>query len=180
MKRYGGSDALNTRFWVAVALFWKGERQEELGKTEAAIATYDEVVERYGGADASNIQYWVAKALLKANCLRARVLLMQGRHGASLDAFRSAYAACDIENRAALGEMLQLLPGFVAAGASGRDIAEILSSDETKSAALQPLIVALRRHDGEDVRAPAEISDVAQDILKRIEDKEEKSVRAAS
>ena len=180
VKRYGGSDAPDTRFWVAVALCWKGERQEELGETEAAIATYDEVVERYGGSNASNIQYWVTKALLKANCLRAWALLMQGRQRASMDAFRSAYAAFDIENKVAVREMLQFLPDFVAAGAAGRDIAEILSSDEAKSAALEPLIVALRRHGGEDVRAPAEISDVAQDIYERIESKEEKIVRAAS
>ena len=182
--RYGSSDAPDIRYWVAAALYEKGNQQGESGRTEAAIATYDEVVKRYGGSDAPDTQYWVTKSLLKANCLRAWALLMQGRHGASLDAFRSAYAAFDIENRAAVREMLQFLPGFVAAGASGRDIVEILSSDEAKSAALGPLIVALRRHDGEDVRAPAEISDVAQDILKdideRIEDKKEKSVRAAS
>lgn len=181
--RYGSSDAPDIRYWVAAALYEKGNQQGESGRTEAAIATYDEVVKRYGGSDAPDTQYWVTKALLKANCLRAWALLMQGRHGASLNAFRSAYAACDIENRAALDEMLQFLPDFIAAGASGRDIAEILSSDEAKSAALGPLIVALRRHGGEDVRAPAEISDVAQDILKdiydRIESKEEKSVRAA-
>ncbi len=182
--RYGSSDAPEIRYWVAAALCEKGNQQGESGRTEAAIATYDEVVERYGCVAASSIQYWATKALLKANCLRAWALLMLGRHGASLDAFRSAYAAFDPENKEAVREMLQFLPGFVASGASGRDIAEILSSDEAKSAALGPLIVALRRHGGEDVRAPAEISDVAQDILKdideRIEDKKEKSVRAAS
>ena len=184
VERYGSSGAPDTQYWVAVALCERGNQQRASGDFEAAIATYDEVVERYGGSDASNIQYWVAVVLLKANCLRAWVLLMQGRQRASMDAFRSAYAAFDPENRAAVWEMLQFLPDFVTAGAAGRDIVEILSSDEAKSAVLQPLIVALRRHGGEDVRAPAEISDVAQDILKdiceRIESKEDQSVRTAS
>ena len=186
VERYGnsGSDVLDIHYWVGMALCRKGVQQEKSGKAGAAIATYDEVVERYGSDDAPDIRYWGTAVLLQANCLRARALLVQGRQRASLDAFRSAYAAFDPENKEAVREMLQFLPGFIAVGAAGRDIVEILSSDEAKSAALGPLIVALRRHGGEDVRAPAEISDVAQDILKdideRIEDKKEKSVRAAS
>ena len=55
-------------------------------------------------------------------------------------------------------EMLWLVSDLVAAGASAHELVEILTSDEAKSGALAPLIVALRQRAGETVRAPAEVT----------------------
>ena len=49
---------------VAQALIFKGVRQGQLGKAEAEIATYDEVIERFGGSDAPELQEQVAMALV--------------------------------------------------------------------------------------------------------------------
>ena len=62
-----------------------------------------------------------------------------------------------------------MVPELIATGASAHDLVEILSSDKTKAEALGPLIVALRQHIGEAVRAPAEVLEVAADIRERIE-----------
>ena len=46
---FGGSDAPELQEQVAMALVIEGVRQGQLGQSEAAIATYDEVIERFGG-----------------------------------------------------------------------------------------------------------------------------------
>ena len=61
------------------------------------------------------------------------------------------------------------IPRLIAVGASEHDLVEILSNDETKSAALMPLIIALRQRMGVEVRAPTEMLEVAEDIRKQIE-----------
>ena len=53
-------------------------------------------------------------------------------------------------------------------GSSAREVVEILSSDDAKAATLAPLVVALRQHAGESVRAPDEVLEVATDIRERI------------
>ena len=68
-------------------------------------------------------------------------------------------------------ELLAEMPDWVAAGASERDLVEILSSDSEKAGALQPLVVALRQRTGEAVRAPGEVLEVAADIREQIQAK---------
>ncbi len=69
--------------------------------------------------------------------------------------------------------MLRLVPNLVAAGAEERELVAILLSDPAKSAALAPLVVALRERQGETVRAPAEVREVAGDVRERIEERVE-------
>ena len=73
-------------------------------------------------------------------------------------------------------EILWVVPDLVTSGASANELVEILESDKDKSGALAPLIVALRQYTGEKVRAPAEVLEVAADILKNIEEKVAKGV----
>ena len=73
---------------------------------------------------------------------------------ATMDAFRSAYAAFLPNNEITMHEILRLVPELIATGVSAYDLIEILSSDKAKSDALVPLIVVLRQHIGEAVRAP--------------------------
>ena len=68
-------------------------------------------------------------------------------------------------------EMQTIVPDLIATGASARALVEILSSDKAKSNTLEPLIVALvtlQKRAGEEARAPAEVLEVAKDILERV------------
>ena len=84
------------------------------------------------------------------------------------------------DNEMMMSEILPVVRTLFSAGASAHELVEILMSDEEKSGALAPLIVALRQHLGEKVRAPAEVLEVAADILERIEEQSEKGVSGAS
>ena len=88
-----------------------------------------------------------------------------------MDAFRSVYAAFDPDNDEMKQAMLKRVPEIVVAGASARDLADILASDPEKGAPLEPLVVALRQMAGETVRAPAEVLEVAADVRGTIEEK---------
>ena len=88
-----------------------------------------------------------------------------------MEAFRSAYAAFAHNNEISMREMLQDCSNLVAAGAEERELVAILLSDPAKSAALVPLVVALRERQGETVRAPAEVREVAADVRERIEER---------
>ena len=98
---------------------------------------------------------------------------------ATMDAFRSAYAAF-LPNNDTMHEILRLVPELIATGVSAYDLIEILSSDKAKSDALVPLIVVLRQHIGEAVRAPVEVLEVAADIRERIEARAAKGTPVAS
>ncbi len=169
VERYGGSDAPELQVWVVRALAAKGAIQVNSGRAEEALHTCGELEERAGvlTGNAAMEFAW------QANYLRAGALSVQGKSREAMSTFRSAYAVFDPGNEAAMQAVLQLVPEMIATGASARDIAEILSSDRKKSDALRALIAALRLHDGEAVRAPAEVLEVAADIRKRIEAKRE-------
>ena len=99
---------------------------------------------------------------------------------ATMEAFRSAYAAFLSNNEITMHEVLRLVPELIATGASAHDLVEVLSSDKAKAEALAPLIVALLQHTGEAVRAPVEVLEVAADIRERIETRAAKGVPVAS
>ena len=67
--------------------------------------------------------------------------------------------------------MLWIVPNLVAAGASERELVAILLSEPLKSSALAPLIVALRERQGESIRAPSEVREVAADVREHIEER---------
>ena len=85
-----------------------------------------------------------------------------------MEAFRSAYAAFLPNDEITMHEILRLVPNLIATSASAHELVDILLSDRDKSGTLVPLIVALRQHTGEEVRAPVEILEVAADIRERI------------
>ena len=103
--------------------------------------------------------------------LRTNALLHLGDRDAVLEAFRAAYDAFRIGKKTMLREMLDLVLGMIAFGVSERDLAEVLSSDRERADALAPLVVALRKRAGEPVRAPVEVIEVADDIIREIEAK---------
>ena len=142
--RSGDSNAPEMQERAAMALVVKGVAQYMIGKHEAAIAAFDELIARFGDSGTPEIQTWVASALSckglsqtalgradeslrvcaeldrklaaltaggrtmftwRARWLRAAALLMQGKHPAAMEAFRSAYAGFAPENVTMLREI---------------------------------------------------------------------------
>ena len=180
IARFGASDAPDLQVPVAWALSEKGVRQIEMGRAEEALHTCEELERRLGAlTDNAEIEFtW------RARCVRALALLVLERHQAAMDAFRSAYAVFIPGDETMMHEMQGIVPELIAAGASERALVEILSSDKVNSGALAPLIIALRQRTGEEVRAPAELlevaADVRADIRELIEARAAKNTPAAS
>ena len=164
IERFGGSDMPALQEGVARALVNKGMGQTEIGRPEEALHTCEELEQRLGilPGDERLVFEW------RAMWVRTKALLVQEKDRAAMDTFRSAYAVFVPANETMMREMLRLVPDLIAAGASEHDLVEILSSDRAKSDTLLPLVVALRQRNGEEVRAPAEVLEVAADISERI------------
>ena len=164
IERFSASNALEIRVLVAGALFYKGVRQTEICRAEEALHTCEELERRLGTLTGNKeIEYrW------RARWVRTKALLVQEKIRAAMNAFRFAYTAFVPDNETMMHEMLQIVLNLVVAGASVHELLEILSSDEAKSEKLIPLVVALRKHAGETVRAPDEVLQVAEDIRERI------------
>ena len=69
-----------------------------------------------------------------------------------------------------LQEMIGSVVCIITTGASESDVLDILLSDKKKAEVLSPLVVALQKRTGLNVRAAAEVNEVAEDILRAIED----------
>ena len=163
--RFGDSDASTLQVHVARALVSKAESQVEIGHAERALHTCDEIertLESLTGGERVALEWW-------SRWVRVMALLVLQQGPAAMDAFRSMYAALIPGNEAMMREMLARVLDLISAGASEHDLVEILSGDEDKASALAPLVVALRQHTGENVRAPAEMQEVAADIRELIE-----------
>ena len=167
VERFGTSDVPEIRVEVARALVYKGVIQADLSRAEEALHTCEELERRLGVLTGDEKSEFTWRAMR----VRTKALLVQERHGAAMDTFRSAYAMFVPGNETMMREMLRLVPDLIAAGASEHELVEILSSDRAKSDTLLPLVVALRQRIGEEVRAPAEVLEVAADIHERIEAK---------
>ena len=171
IERFGESTTLGIQVEVATALSHKGMGQIKIGRAEEALQTCKELERRLGvltGNEAIELAWSTTEVRIKA-------LLLQGRHQAAMDEFRSAYAEFDPSTETMIqmmiDVMLRLVPDLLAVGCSEHDLLEILSRDKTKSGMLLPLVVALRQRSGEVVREAAEILEIASDIRKKIEQK---------
>ena len=152
---------------VPLALGFKSLSLVEIDRMEEAVKTCEELEGQFGKLQ-GELKAWVESQTM---CVKAITMMARGETAAAVDAFRSAFALFPSNNRVLVDCMVRLAINFIAAGASERELAEILSKDRTKARALEPLIVALRQSIGEVVRAPAEMMEVAADIRKRIEGK---------
>ena len=163
--RFGSSDRVDLQRRVALALVATGDRQVRIGRLEEALQTIDDVPRRYG-AFTGDAQ--VAFQLWRADWVRAHALFARGEHRAALNAWRSVCATF-VDDPRMLREMLARVPILIGAGASARDLADILAADGKTADAVAPLIVALRQVAGQSVRAPAEVLEVAAHVRERIE-----------
>ncbi len=165
-SRYGDSNDHGAQWWVALSLADRGTIQADLGLGNEALHSSEELEQRLGALSAGDDAIWFR---WRALCVKTRALLIRVERRHAMEAFRSAYNVFLPNNEVMMHEMLRLVPDLVAAGAAPGELAAVLSSDATKSSFLAPLVVALREHGGEQVRAPDEVRKVAADVRKRIQ-----------
>lgn len=176
VERFSDNNTPELQRWIARALADMGIAQTKIGQTDEALHTCEELERRLGildGEEETELRW-------RAIFVQTNALLSKGNLQAAMDAFGSAYSALLPSKERMMIEMLRLVPNLIEAGASPHELVEIIESDEEKSSALAPLIVALRQHAGETVRAPAEVLEVAADILERIKEQSEKGVTGAT
>ena len=169
VRRFGASDTPELWQLVVAALIGKGNQQIVIDRAEEALRTSDELDRRFGGIT-DNEPGAVAIWQWRAKWIRTHALLVQKEHPAALGVFQSMCAMFVVGNETMLREMLEGVPILVAAGASERELARILSSDSKTADALAPLVAALRLRAGESVRASAEMLELAADVRENIEE----------
>ena len=165
--RFGESDEPELRRWVVGSLVNKGMRQAETSRGVEALSVCEDLDIRIGALPDTG----KTRLEWQVQCVRALAQMVQQKKRAAMEAFHRAYAAFTYDNKDSIGEMLHIVSNLVATGASERELVAILSSDPAKSAALTPLIVALRERLGETVRAPAEVREVAADVREQIDER---------
>ena len=162
-RRYGASDSPELRVHVATALVNKAFMQIMRDREADALGTC-EVLEDYGSlTDPNDIAFGWWRAWL-----RTKALLRLGRQTDAMEAYRSTYAEFRTTG-ATMSKLLKLSLELIAAGAPERELLAVVASDPEKAASLAPLVVALRIRRGEEVRAPAPVMEVAEDILKQVD-----------
>ena len=164
VDRFGAADDLEVRQWGVEAWMDKAEIHARLGHARDALHACDELEQGLDIIDGERRSALTYRALR----VRVKALLTQEDLHTAAQAFRSMYDVFVPGNEAMMREVLEIVSDMIAAGSSADQIVQILSSDGTKAATLAPLVVALRQHAGERVRAPDEVLEVAADIRERI------------
>ena len=167
-----GSETSPGERWSAfVALMYKSRRLAELGRAKQALSTCEETAGRIDEGTAECPGETLRWMDWHVRGTRALALMSRRESAAAMEAFRSACALFQPHHEIAMREMLRLVPELIAAGALEGDLIDVLGDDDRRSAALQPMIVALRQRTGESVRAPVEVLEVAADLGQCIENR---------
>ncbi|MCY4544914.1 MAG: ATP-binding protein [Gemmatimonadetes bacterium] len=184
-RRTGSDDLPHPRVFIISAIVVKAGILVSTGDTEEALRECDEADRMLGSVLGENtgLTGWTARLArnirgydvkpdpkmlglrLQVKLVRVRALLGQEKLQAAMDEFRSAYATFDPSNGLMLRSMIRGLIMIFSTGASSDDIVKIMESDEKKAKVMNPLFVALHRRLGDKVRAPAEVLEVADDIV---------------
>ena len=104
----------------------------------------------------------------KVALIRTRALNRQGDHHAAMTSFRTVYTGFAPADELKMRQMQEVVIELAAADTQRRDLLDVLLTDDEKSAALAPFVIALGMTLGESVRASAEVMEVARDIIKEI------------
>ena len=167
LRRFGESDGPELRVPLALALVNKGVALGSLDRNEAAVEAYDELLRRFGDSDGPELHVLVAKALLGKGMAHARRDELNEMVNVCAEMIqRFGDGGEEISNVA--NEMFNFMVKTIATLGAEQAVADLLSKNADTAAALWPLDVALRQYLGEDVRAPDEVMEVAQDVLDRI------------
>ena len=132
VERFGTSDVPEIRHLVALALSEKGRGRALIGRARHVLSLCEAFEQRH----VTLTGYEETKLEWRAMWIRAMALVVQEKHHAAMDAFRSAYDFFNTGDETMMDEMLRLVPDLIVAGASEHDLVEILSSDKAKSDAI--------------------------------------------
>ena len=167
LRRFGESDDPELRVQVAKALVNKGLALGRLDRNEAAVQTYDELLRRFGESDDPELRMQVAKALVGKGMAHARRDELNEMVNVCAEMIQR-FGGGGEEISSVANEMFNFMVKTIATLGAEQAVADLLSKNAATAAALWPLDVALRQYLGEDVRAPDEVMEVAQDVLDRI------------
>ncbi|MDE0348676.1 MAG: ATP-binding protein [Gammaproteobacteria bacterium] len=166
LRRFGEADSVGLRASAAWALVVKGGILLETGREAEAIRVADELERTFGELD-DGLELTFA---WRASYLRATGFLRLRRFKEAMEAARTAYTTLSPTPRA-IQAMTELVASLVSGGASPEDLLELILEDEERAEVIGPLRVALEQECGRDVRAPAEVLEVAADIRKEWADR---------
>ena len=172
VDHFGSNSTPELQTLVVRILIEKGKIQAAIGRSGKALRTCDELNHRLDtlkGQLRSQVDTNSKELQWQSEWVKTQALQVHGMQGVAMDTFRTVYAKFQPGNNAMMREMQVQVPELVANGASVHDIVEILETDTNKSGKLTPLVCALRQLAGKSVRAPAEVLEVAADILAQIE-----------
>ena len=172
MRRFGETDDPELRLPVARALVHKGAALGILDRSEAAVQTYDELLRRFGESDDPELHVLVATALLGKGMAHARRDELNEMVNVCADMIQRFGGGGEEISNVANG-MFNFMVKTIATLGAEQAVADLLSKNAATAAALWPLHVALRQYLGEDVRAPAEVMEVAQHVLDRMQSAKE-------
>ena len=166
VKRFGSREQPELRRWAAMAAIDKAEILIEVGRTQDALHTCDEFESSLRDLD-DGIEH---NLTWRSRQVWIRALMAQPDIPAAMTMFRSLFDMLVPDDDTMMRDASELTFKMIAAGASTRELLDVLSNDDAKATALTPLVVALRQHAGEIVREPREILQVAADIRNRIQE----------
>lgn len=170
IEQHGNVEAQDVIMSVVSALNAKAYYQITLELYDEALRSCDEADRRLRGAENENRQEKTV-----TSWIRMKTLYCKSEVDAALTLFQSIYTEFNPENEDAMGIMQSGVVGMVAAGTSERTMLDVLVGDVKKAKTLVPLIMALRLRLGETARAPVEVLEVAEDILREIDEESSKN-----
>ena len=147
--------------WVS-----KADHQIRIGQPEEARLTCESVQEMLDSleTDTADAIGW------QLQWIETRALLLQNDYATAMNTFRSLYASAVFEDEMMMQRMIWGTVIIIKTGASEKDVLDILLTDEKKADVLNPLVVALHKRIGLNVRASAEVAEVAEDIMRAFDD----------
>jgi tetratricopeptide (TPR) repeat protein len=171
IERFEFADSLDLRRHAAVALSYKSMAQAEAGLADETLDSCRRLEGVAGSWTNDSEEFlgvpWVAWLKWRIAGARALALAVRAEHRPAIRQFRVAYAAFPPNLVGTVNEMVRLVSALVGTGVSPSDLLAVFASDIEKSTGLQPLVVALEEHAGNQIRAPREVREVAADIRDR-------------
>ena len=169
MERFGAADDPKLQIQSIKALINLTEIHTNEGNIQDALLTHNEITRRLDKVNGHE-KIELTRDTLR---LRTKALLIQGDLPSAVDSFRSFYAILEPDNEAMIRMISNLVISLIAVGVIPNTLLNIFSSKDVRGKVMQPVIVALKQENGEPVRAPREILDVATDIRNEIETRRE-------
>ena len=154
IERYG-SEPETFRDPVMESMAFKAELEVQIDRAADALATIDQLVGRFPATDDRALQW--------AEWTRAQALLIQGGRKKALEVLEAAYSNTTIDEQTP-GRLLHHVAKLVGYGLTAQDLLRIFTRDARKSAAMAPMVTALRLRNNEEVRVPPEIRATAEEL----------------